>query len=112
MILSSIKDEGFRDFFQTHKITPNLKHLRLVLVGNQLNTSSLENFGTYLKNSDLDSFGINLYANSIQAAGAKYLAEGLEGAKIKDLDIDLYFNNVTEVGTEAICQKVALIPNL
>lgn len=107
-----MKDDGFNDFFKTHKITPKLKHLRLVFVGNQLNKTSLENFGSYLKNSNLDSFGINLYANSIQPDGAKYLADGLEGAKIKDLDIDLYFNNITEVGTEALCQKIALIPNL
>ena len=50
-ILSSIRDEGFANFFKTHKISPKLKDLRLVLIGNQLNHTALEGFGSYIKGS-------------------------------------------------------------
>ncbi len=50
-ILSSIRDEGFANFFKTHKISPKLKDLRLVLIGNQLNHTALEGFGSYMKGS-------------------------------------------------------------
>ena len=53
-----------------------------------------------------------MYANSIQAEGAKYIAQGIQESKIKDLEIDLYFNNVTEVGTKDICDSILTVHGL
>jgi hypothetical protein len=53
LILSSVKDQGFADFFNTHKINNNLKDLRLVFIGNQLNHTALEGLSTYFKGSSL-----------------------------------------------------------
>lgn len=101
LILSGINDEGFINFFNNHKINKNLKSLQLVLIGNHMNATSLESLDKYLDGSRLETLGLNLYANSIQAQGAEYIAKALP-KDIKNLDLDLYFNNITETGTEAL----------
>jgi hypothetical protein len=40
--------------------------------------------------------------NSIRTEGATHLSEGLSSLKVKSLDVDLYFNNITEVGTKIL----------
>lgn len=112
LILSSIKDEGFASFFETHRIHKNLKNLRLVFIGNQLNQTAFKGFGSYLKGSELEVFGLNLYANNIGAEGAKSISEGVSQVKFRDLDIDLYFNNITEVGTKDLCDSLATLQSL
>ena len=66
-----------------------------------MNATSLESLDKYLDGSRLETLGLNLYANSIQAQGAEYIAKALP-KEIKNLDLDLYFNNITETGTEAL----------
>lgn len=60
-----------------------------------------------MKGSNLNSFGLNLYANSIGAEGAQHVANGLTQTSPKKLDVDLYFNNITEVGTKYLSDSLA-----
>ena len=83
-----------------------------MFIGNHLNETSLAGFKDYIADNKLESFGLNLYANSIGAGGAKHLAEGFTHLSVKDLDTDLYFNNITEAGTKDICDSILKIQNL
>jgi hypothetical protein len=48
----------------------------------------------------LNEFHFNLYANKIGADGALVVANALKTQNnLKDLHLDFYFNNITEVGT-------------
>lgn len=48
-----------------------------------------------------------MYANKVGAIGAGYIAEALATqTNLKRLSIDLYFNNVTEIGTDSICRSI------
>jgi len=50
---------------------------------------------------------LNLYANKIGSEGAEKVAQAIKTQKnLTWLGVDLYFNNITEVGTEYICKAI------
>lgn len=55
---------------------------------------------------------LNFYANKLGEEGAKIISEAILSQKaLNELTLDLYFNNITETGTQFITQSVASINN-
>lgn len=81
-----------------------MKELSFVLIGNDFKPINFERFPTYMTKFNLTSFELNLYANKVEAEGARLIAEGIKTQPhLKQLSIDLYFNNIGENGTKYIC---------
>lgn len=81
--------------------------MKLVLIGNQLNSTVFSKFDSYLDQNNLEEFGLNLYANNIQAEGAQFIAKAIKNRNFKHFELDLYFNNVTEVGTKDLAESIS-----
>ena len=78
-----------------------------MLIGNGLTAKSLGFLETHLQRASLKALDLNLYANKIGAEGAEIVAKAIKSQKHLDtLGLDLYFNNITEVGTQAICDSI------
>ena len=72
----------------------------MILIGNELTNNSLEYLKTHLSRANLKELDLNFYANKLGAEGAEIIADAILSQKtLNDLSLDLYFNNITEVGT-------------
>lgn len=70
----SIKNTEVAEYFQIHKPSNSLKVYYLILVGNDINSSSLKYIESYFSKMKLNELVLNLYANKAGAEGAPYLA--------------------------------------
>jgi len=53
---------------------------------------------------------LNLYANKIGAEGALIVGDAIKTqTNLSYLSLDVYFNNITEIGTEHICNGIDAI---
>lgn len=116
MILSGMKDEGFEKFFEKHEIGNKMTDLNLIFIGNGLTSKSMTHLEKYLEGTNLENFALNLYANSLGFEGGEILGKSLKNLngknQVKSLAIDLYFSNVTEIGTKAITDSIVEMNNL
>jgi hypothetical protein len=70
------------------------------LIGNGFSVQAFEYLETHLSRANLKSLELNLYSNKIGAEGAEIVSKALKTQKnLNYLSLDLYFNNITEVGT-------------
>lgn len=116
LILAGIKDEGIKNFFENHKIGEKLTDLNLIFIGNSLTHESVTPLPQYLSANNLEKLTLNLYANNLGYQGGELLGESIKNLgknnKIKDLSVDLYFSNITEVGTKSVAEAVKDIKSL
>ena len=101
-----MKNQGFNNFFEKHEIGRKMTDLNLIFIGNTLGSKSVAHLEQYLEDTNLESFALNLYANSLGFEGGEILGKSLKNLnaknQVKSLALDLYFSNVTEIGTKAI----------
>lgn len=68
----------------------------MVLIGNSLTNNSLGFLKTHLSRAHLSDLELNFYANKLGIDGAQVVADALlTQKKLKQLSVDLYFNNIT-----------------
>lgn len=79
------------------------------MVGSKVGPKESEILGTFIAHlPKLDDLVVNLYANKIQSDGASHLASGLFHQKqLTKFQLELFFNNVSAVGTESITGAVS-----
>jgi hypothetical protein len=69
------------------------------LIGNSLTNNSLGFLKTHLDRAVLKELDLNFYANKLGIEGAELVANAIKKQTLlTDLSIDMYFNNITEVG--------------
>ena len=96
----SLKEKEVSDFLANHKPEQKLKTFHLILMGNDITKEGISGLEQYLSQLSLDGLHLNLYANKLEAEGTEVVSNALKTQKnLKDLQLDLYFNNITEVGT-------------
>jgi hypothetical protein len=104
LILSAKNDSVIDDYLRFGRLGERLENYSLVLIGNSLSAKALDHLETHLSRAHLKNLDVNLYANKIGAEGAFLVAKALKTQKqLNHLSVDLYFNNITEVGTQAVC---------
>ena len=88
----------------------------MVFIGNSLSSKSLTHLESYVEGKKLTKFALNLYANSVGVEGGEILGKSLKNVndhgKLKSLSVDLYFSNITEVGTKAVTDSVVEMKSL
>lgn len=107
LILAVKNDFVLGDYLRYGRLGKNLESYSISLLGNGLSEKSLEYLETHLGRANLKRLELNFYANKLGAEGAELVSKSLLTQKNLDyLGVDLYFNNITEVGTESICNAI------
>lgn len=107
LILATKNDSVIDDYLRFSRLGERLESYSLVLIGNGLTAGSIGYLETHLSRANLKSLDLNFYANKLGPSGAELVAKSLKTQKhLKQLSVDLYFNNITEVGTQAICTSI------
>lgn len=110
LILAVKNDSVVDSYLRYGRLGENLESYSLVLIGNSLTSESLGYLKTHLSRANLKELDLNLYANKIGPEGSLLVAEALKTQKnLNWLSVDVYFNNITEIGTEYICDGVEAI---
>jgi hypothetical protein len=100
LILAAKNDSVLDDYLRFGRLGERLESYSLVLIGNGLSANSLGYLETHISRANIKDLEINLYANKIGADGAQLLAKAIKTQKnLENLSLDLYFNNITEIGT-------------
>jgi hypothetical protein len=107
LIMAIKNDSVLADYLRHGRLSKNLESYSISLIGNGLSEKSLEYLETHLSRANLKRLDLNFYANKLGAEGAELVSKSLLTQKNLDyLGVDLYFNNITEVGTECICNAI------
>jgi hypothetical protein len=107
LILATKNDSVVDDYLRFGRLSDRLESYSLVLIGNGLTVGSIGYLETHLARANLKSLDLNFYANKLGAEGAGLVAKALRTQKsLNQLNVDFYFNNITEVGTQAICDSI------
>lgn len=107
LILAVKNDSILDDYLRFGRLGQRLETYSLVLIGNSLSVKSLQYLETHLSRANLKNLDLNFYANKLGPEGAEIVAKALRTqTRLDSLSLDLYFNNITEVGTESICESI------
>lgn len=93
-------DTVIDDYLRFGRLGEHLESYSIVLIGNSLSNNSLGFLKTHLSRANLKELDLNFYANKLGIEGAQLVADALLTQKsLTTLGVDLYFNNITSVGT-------------
>lgn len=77
------------------------------MIGNSANSTALDYLETHLSRANLKNLDLNFYANKLGPEGAESISKAIKTQRhLESLSLDLYFNNITEVGTKFICGSI------
>ena len=100
LIMAINNESVVDDYLRYGRLGENLESYSLVLIGNDLTNNSLGYLKTHLSRANLKELDLNFYANKLGAEGAETIADAILSQKnLDELSLDVYFNNVTEIGT-------------
>ncbi len=101
-LIMAIQSSDVDAFFVHHRPSAELTSLHLILIGNELTPNAIAHLPEHLATMpQLQSLQLNFYANKLGSDGMTVLSSALKPHSItlKSLQLDLYFNNITETGT-------------
>ncbi len=100
LILAVKNDSVLEDYLKYARLGSRLESYSISLLGNSLTEKSIEYLNTHLGRANLKRLDLNFYANKLGAAGAERVSKALlTQTNLEYLSLDLYLNNITEVGT-------------
>ncbi|EGR30670.1 isoleucyl-tRNA synthetase, putative [Ichthyophthirius multifiliis] len=114
IIHNKIQDSGIEQLAEgiSSFQNKNLRKLNLILISNEITSVGAQKLAQAVqKIQSLNTLQVSLYANKLGAEGAQQISE-IMLPQLQNFHLDLYFNNITDIGARSLSNKLINMQNL